>query len=471
MVQTSSDTTGRRGSGVTPVWSSKRGLILIGGAAVVLVSLGLAVASEWDAMLAWWIAIALLLPPLLWALKTQHVTLITICAITFATQFTTVPFFYVNRDNFHWGHVKPFGFTAWEAFPILAKVALFLVALAAFFNWFYPIRIVGGSLRKLRSTRIVLDGKNTDLRFELAPRQNSVLYVTLILFIVVALVQFILWMFSKGISIVGVEPPNLPYRLSGILHYFTHYIVPLLLAYLYWKTKRNAFPMLVLLAYAWVLGLSSTSRSALVLVMLPVLAFAWLDQRFFMLLLAGVGTLAGFQIVTLARGFIQIIAFGEVGVVTDIGIGTIVLDIISDPDSPLRRFDFALQVFIAVFSRVDGFENLVMSQHYDPYQVVGPFGFMLRMISRGLAPMDIDAHHLQWQGNTLPEGWFNGGALLSKAVIVGNAGIWWIVMGAAGAALTLGVLEKSTARLWLLFTPPALVGAGGLGIMWIIYFC
>src|SRR5260221_2514209 len=174
---------------MSPAWLGRRALIRIGGAGVVLVSIGLALASEWSAVLAWWIAIALLLPPLLWALKTRYVVLITICSIAFATQFATVPFFYVNRENFAWGHVKPFGFTAWEAFPILGKVSLFLFALVVFFRWFYPISLFGGSLRKLRSrmsrrfTPAVSD-PHTHLWFELAPRRNSFLYVLLILLVV-----------------------------------------------------------------------------------------------------------------------------------------------------------------------------------------------------------------------------------------------------------------------------------------------
>ena len=86
-------------------------------------------------------------------------------------------------------------------------------------------------------------------------------------------------MFQNGISIVGVEPPRLPFKLSGILHYFTKYVVPLTLGYLYYRSPRNLPTALLLLGYGLLLGLTSVSRSALVLVLLPVLGLAWIDRR------------------------------------------------------------------------------------------------------------------------------------------------------------------------------------------------
>lgn len=421
-------------------------------------------------------AIALLLPPLLWALKTRYVALITICSIAFATQFITLPFFYLNKDKFAWGHVKPFGFTALEAFPMLAKVSVFLLALIIFFRWFYRIAFIGGSPHNLKARlpqswlSTISTKKNQGAINALKPHRNAWLFVLFIIAIITVMVPLHFWMFSQGISIVGVEPPNLPYRLSGILHYFTKYIIPLVLGYLYLKTERGFFPMLLLLAYAWILGLSSVSRSALVLVMLPVLALAWLDRRHLLILVAGLGTLLGFSIVTLARAIVHIVVGGKSGAVTESGIGAILFEVINDPSSRLMEVDFLFMEFVGVFDRVDGFSNLVMSQYYNPNEVIGVFGFILRMINRNLAPFDLDLHHLQWQGNVLPEGFVNGGALLSNAVIVGNEGLWWVLIGAMVAALTLVILEKSTERLFMRYRASELIGTGVIIFLCMTYF-
>lgn len=447
-----------------------------GGGGVILVSVALTLVGELAAMLAWWISIALLLPPLLWASKTRHVALIVICGLGFSTQFITVPISYIYRDNFPFGDVKPFGFTAWEAFPMLAKVSLFLFALIIFFRWFYRISFFGWAQRKLRAklshaSMHSISGRQYQFAdFHLKPRRNSWLYMLLIILVIAATVPLNLWMFSRGISIVGAEPPSLPYKLAGILHYVTRYIIPLLLAYLYLRTKRNWFGMLILIAYAWILGLSSLSRSSFMFVVLPVLLLAWLDRRQLMLFVAGLGGVVGYYAITLARSFVLFATAGKSYAVTDINIGAILLNILSDPDSKILKYDSLVNALSGIFGRIDGFTNLVMSQYYNPYAVLSPFGFILRQIWRGLAPLDVDLHHLQWQGNVLPTGFYNGGALLSNAVIVGNAGIWWVVISAVVAAATLAILEKSTKRLFMHYKAPGLIGAAIIGFLSMVYF-
>ncbi len=441
----------------------------------MLASLGLALAGEFDAMLAWWMAIALLLPPLLWAFKTRYVALITICSIAFATQFITLPFFYLDREEFAWGHVKPFGFTALEAFPMLAKVSVFLLVLIIFFRLFYRISFIGGSLCKLAtslpatSASTVLDRKHQKINIGLSPHRKSGLYLLLIILIIAALVPLNLWMFSQGIGIVGVEPPHLPYRLSGILHYFTKYITPLALTYFYFKTMRGWLPMLLLLSYAWVLGLTSLSRSSLMFVLLPVLYFAWLDRRRLILVVAGFGASIGYSFVSLARTFVYFVSAGKSGGKFDTGIGAICLSIISDPESRILEISSILRILGDIFGRIDGFSNLVMSQYYNSYKVIGPWGMVLDMFWQGLAPMDLDLHHIQWQGNVLPEGFVNGGGLLSTAVILGNAGLWWITIGALVAAALLVVLEKSAIRLTNLYKAPYLFSTAVTGFFSLYY--
>lgn len=454
----------------------RRKIPAIGATVVGVASIAMAVSGELEAMLAWWMVIALLLPPLLWVLKTRYVALKTICLLAFTTQFVTLPFFYINRDDFAWGHVKPFDFTAVEAWPMLSKVMIFLVCLIIFFKLLYRLRLIGGSGNP-RSGRLHLPSSQSKLKSFFAdnaqylkPSRQTWLYTSLIILVITILVPLNLWMFSQGISIVGVEPPNLPYRLSGILHYLTKYIIPLLLGYLYWKTKRGLFPMTLMLGYACVLGLSSVSRSSLIFVMLPVLAFAWLDRRNWLLAVGGLGTVAGFGVVSLARNFVYIISAGKTGAVTDVGILPVITGILTDPDSPFREADFLLRIFVRICGRIEGFENLVMSQFYDPNSDVGPLGFLLRMIWRPFAPIDQDIHHIQWQGNVLPEGFVNGGALLSNAVILGNANLLWIIASALVAAGTLVLLEKSAHRVIARYGFPDLLGSALVGFLSIIFF-
>lgn len=456
-------------------------VLYCGAGSVICISLWLALAGEYEAMLAWWLLIMLLLPPLLWALKTRFVALVTICSLAFASQFITLPLFYLNRDEFAWGHVKPFGFTALEALPMLIKVAVFLYALIIFFGLFYRVSFVGKSSRKLSNrfyksntstnsaSNFVTHNNQVNNNFA-SPHRSSGLYLFLIVLVIVALVPLNLWMFSQGISIVGVEPPHLPYRLSGVLHYFTKYMIPLTLTYLYFKTKRGWLPMLLMLSYAWVLGLSSVSRSSLMFVMLPVLYCAWLDRHQLLLAVAGFGALIGFSFVSTTRNYVYVVSAGKSGVDVDTGVFSIVLSIATNHDSRIWKLTSVLAIIGSIFGRIDGFDNLVMSQYYDPCQVVGPFGMLVDMLWQGLVPVDLDLHHMQWQGNTLIEGFVNGGGLLSNAVILGNAGLWWTILSALVAAVTLVLLEKSTKRLVKLYKMQHMYVTVIIGYLSLSYF-
>jgi hypothetical protein len=424
-------------------------LIVYSTCFITLCSLGLASTGEIQGMLAWWIAIAFLLPPLLWALKTRYFTLITICSITFFTQFITLPFFFLNKEDFTFSHIKPFGFTALEVAPMFLYVAVFLYALIILFKllyWLYPF----GRTKKIKEnwgqTAPFLSNKmsNATLPIRTDKNKRSWAFYALIILIIVIVTPINLWMFSMDIGLTGIEPPTLPYRLAGFLHYATKFIIPFVLGYLYWKTKGGWLLMFLLLSYAWILGLSSISRGALIIVMLPVLVAALLNRQYIMSFVALFGTILGVAFVTLARTFIYIIdGNNKSGASTEFNIISIGFNIISDQDSPFKEPDFLLTVFVGIVGRVESFKSLVMANYYDLTEVMSPFGFIQRMVWRGFAPIDTDLHHLQWQGNILPEGFYNGGSLIANVIILGNVSLLWLPACSAVVALLLVILEKT----------------------------
>ncbi len=439
-------------------------------------SFAMALSGEFEAMLAWWMVIILLMPPLLWAQKNHYISLKVICFLSFMTQFVSLPFFYFDRDNFAWNHVKPFGFTAVEALPILSKIMLFLVILIISFKLLYRLHIFGGSSNPNygRAQRSSALSKGTSFfaykAHFLNPSRYSRIYGFVIFLIIILVVPLNLWMYSHGISIVGVQAPKLPYKMSGILHYLAVFIVPLLIGFLYWKTRRNFFLVMILICYSWILGLTTVSRFALLIVLLPVLAFAWLDQRRWLLMFASMGALVGFAVVSLARNFVHIVSGNEVGAYTGNSILSIILDIFTEPDTPFREADFLIRTFVGIFDRIDGFGNLVMSKFYDPNAVLSPLGFLLRMICRPFAPFDVDLHHIQWQGNVLPFGFYNGGALLSNAIILGNASLLWIVASAFVTALMLVLVEKNVNIVIASYGLSNLFAPALIGFLAIVFF-
>jgi hypothetical protein len=447
--------------------------ILIGSALITFPSLVLVINSEIEALFAWLIAIALLLPPLLWALKTPYVALKTICLLAFITQIITLPFFYIARDEVTLP--KNFSFTAEEAWRILSSVMIFLFCLIGFFKLFYRLRLFHG-LAKPESDRFQLHIPQATLRQYPSKHVNSTvsgrkrhIYSLLVVVVIVVVSPLNLWMYSQGIGLAGVSPPKLPFKLAGILHYFTAYFVPILLGFLYLNSKRGFLLSMVLICYALLSGLTSLSRKNFLLLSLPIIGLAWIERRRLLLVVAGLISIAGYSVVTFARGFVYTVLGGISMADTSNTILSVVVNILTYQDK-LFDVDTLLQTFYHVFNRIEGFENLVRSKSYDLYAVCKPIDLILRLIWRDLAPIDVDLHHLQWQGFVLIEGFNNGGALLSNVVILANANLLWIIASALLVAGILVALEKSTYRMISLYRLPDWIAFILIGYMSIVFF-
>lgn len=439
-----------------------------GGVALMGVGSALLIANdEWQAMSAWWVATIFLLPALWLAQRSRFLTIQVVCLVAFFTQFITVPTFFLAHDEFELTQTKAFEFTVWEVLPIFFKVGTFLVLLGLLLN-LAPLRRLLPRRAKIKPASQGIQLNDTKL-VRVKDSKKAGMYVALIAIVVMALTPLNVWMFQQGISIVGVEPPTLPYRLSGILHYLTKYIAPLFLGYLYYKSRHDLFPALLLLAYGLLLGLSSVSRSAMVMVLLPVLALAWMEKRSLVMFVVGTGLLLGYAMISKARDLVYFVTNGTSGALTDSGIFEIIGNLMENIE--LVEFRFFSDVFTAILNRIEGFENLIRSSQYDPNAIPGgAFGFILRMIWRPLEEIDLDSHHIQWQGNILPEGFVNGGALLSNVIIASNANPVWIVMAALVTGIILVSLEHSARVLARKYGLSAAIESFIISLMTIIFF-
>lgn len=415
---------------------------------ISLIAILLIIFYKFIITLAFFSAIVLLLPPLIWSIKTRFVTLISICSIAFLTQIITLPFFYLNADDFLWGNIKPFRFSVYEAISILINVTIFLLSLIIFFKYLYKFTFFGGSVI-LEKNKIKTVFRNLNLKYlsDNSNSKNTHIYITLFILLIMFLVPLNLWMFSQGVSIVGVQPPQLPYHLSGVLHYFTKFLIPLTLAYLYSKTRRNLFTMVILVLYGLLLGLTSISRSSLMFILLPILYFSLYDLRKWQFIFVCFFSLIAFAMVTEIRNYVYILNGSVIAGNFSNSLFIILLEMVTDPKSKIFEITSIFKVIITIFNRIDGFDNLVMSEYYDIYKVNSPIDLILGQVWHGFSTVDLDLHHIQWQGNILPDGFVNGGGLFSNIVILGNASLWWIILCALMVSAILIFLEKGVIRL------------------------
>ena len=88
-------------------------------------------------------------------------------------------------------------------------------------------------------------------------------------------------------------------------------------------------------------------------------------------------------------------------------------------------FIFKLLVsFKDILFRFDNFSNFILASNYDSSRTIGGKGFLYWLIYKPLVNLDVDAHHLAWQGYTMDKGLFHIGGLLSNFLIVYGTGIF-----------------------------------------------
>lgn len=392
----------------------------------------------------------LIFPPFLLSLSTPYISLKIFLLISLVTQYITLPYFFLDRDRWIFSDTIPFGFTALETFPILLKISLFLFAVLFFFRLIFRLSWTQRSIRKFS----IASEYNSSFKEKSMKKKipnpfvindlKTMKFSLLIFLLIPPLIILNLWMYSNGVGITGVAPPRLPYKMSGILFYFTKFLVPVLLGYLYFKSKRRFLLMITYLIYAWIFGLCATSKGAVLIIMTPVIALAWIDKRYFVFLTAALGTVVGVFLASGARYYVHYVDQNVTGADTTYSLFFLINSIVFDPTSRLWDLDFLPWMIAGIAGRVEYFGSLVQAQYYDPDAVVGAVGFLLRMIWTGLVEIDVDAHHIEWQGYILPKGFFNGGSILSNAIIVSNSALWWLMISGLITAVMLVAIEKST---------------------------
>jgi len=245
--------------------------------------------------------LAMILPPifgagLLVAYKQRSMVLTMFMGFTFISHAIAPAFFFLQKRSYSYsgdfGAVKNFGFGAGELLRIYGTVFVFTAAVLLF-------TIVGIRMTRRRGPRRVFvsgDPKKT--------RRRALYDVLIIVFLIVVAVPQSMMMYRWRVGVTGLVSPILPFRLTGILYYSRGFLYPVLLFVAYALSKRKLPTMVAILLYAWLAGLCSSSRYVLVISMVPVILFAFLDRQRIRFVVATAIAGFAFMTVTYSRTYI-----------------------------------------------------------------------------------------------------------------------------------------------------------------------
>lgn len=403
-----------------------------------LVSLFLILADEWEAVGAFWIMIVCLLPAMWMALRTSYLSIKIFCATVLITQIITVPLFYLRPDRYLFDEHRPFSFTAVDALPIYLHLGIFLFLVATVLK--VSQRLIGRPAQWTASRTI----SNASGAMIAGRVRRQTMYVIAIFLLMLISLPVKFWMFDMGVGIVGAPPPRLPFRFSGILTYLFGYIIPLAIGYFYIKSKRNSLLLvLIISAYALLIGVSSSSKGIMLLTMAPIIAFAWFDRRWTILSLSGLMTGFGVLVVAASRQIVHISDGLTTGSFTELGtLGTLVKTFALLEWSPEMLF-----IFADITDRVEGFQGLLLASQFNSDAVGGAWNLFIKTINNGWISLDHDAMHLEYIGYTIPLGFYNIASSFNDWMFMAtNKNPLMVLPFVAYAALTLIILERMIMR-------------------------
>jgi hypothetical protein len=293
-------------------------------------------------------------------------------------------------------------------------------------------------------------GNNNDKIFINKRKKSNKKNSHFLVFIVAILIPLHFLTYRYGINIAGISPPDLPFRISGILFYLTKYIIPFYLIYIYWIGDKKIYALLGLTLYAYVLGVTTISRSIPVSIIIPLLLIAIYKKEKFKSLFLIINIIVIFMLTTQIRNDIYTIENNQLIAKIDKSPIENIINVFLNKENFINFYGF-INTLNEIFNRIEGFKNLVFSYTYNPELVAQPWIFLLRMISWNFGEYSSDNHNLQWVGEHLPDNFVLGGGLLSNALIIGNFGFIWLILLAIITAVLLYIIEFSVNRFQINF--------------------
>jgi hypothetical protein len=299
-------------------------------------------------------------------------------AAAFASAWLAPLGFFFEKDKFSQtggqGTVKEFAFDSlqfvWSYQPVLLTHFLALTFAILLLRLFAgasgaPAGIASGALYSApRATRAAAT----------PDAGRDWLHRGLLLILVAALCWLNVWMFNNGIGITGIEPPALPFRLSGISYYVSRFVAPLLILWLLLKFRPTSLDLALLLGYAAFAAFTAVSRTSLILLCIPVLLVVVRDRRIVLGLAALAWVAFIYPYLGFARNFVYLADQG-------INIRNVDFSVLQVIGGSLleKGEELLLAAPLAVVERVGGAQDVILAAQYDRDVAGGPLMEFIRL--------------------------------------------------------------------------------------------
>ena len=251
--------------------------------------------------------------------------------------------------------------------------------------------------------------------------KNDLLIIILI--IASSLMRF--YMFYAGIGIPGIAPPELPFRLTGILYTLNNIMIPAILSYYFVSSKKTLLLYFMYCLFILIYSALSLSKISLVITGFTIIFFAFRHERWLLGLFSSLIALISFILINLGRTNYIIYMENkfqpyllpsrepfQYSLVTDTFLN-------NDYNFWSILSSYLGQLLDASLGRLSNFISLLQSSRYDMRNVDGlnPIDVATKVFLHPFqSTINVDQHHMEWQGYTLSAGQYHGGQLFSDSV-------------------------------------------------------
>jgi hypothetical protein len=249
-----------------------------------------------------------------------------------------------------WTAVKQFDFSVEQ------YAAIFLPVIGMYFLMIILLNFLDIFLPSSRQNV----SSNFDGSASLLEAQSTRNYSRVIVCVVLFMLPVHDFMFSNMVAVTGqshLQNP-LPFKMGGILFYFTKILLPLILLSLYFKTRSSLLLLIVVLGYALFVGLTQMSRSSLFMLVLPVLFIHQYRKEYAYVLFSGMCLIFG----ALLLGYFRELAteIEVFGIIKGQSISSLLYLILPE----LSNFSFQYESLVNMASRFGGGQDVVLASQY-----------------------------------------------------------------------------------------------------------
>lgn len=302
---------------------------------------------------------------LICALKSRSYTVVVFAALGFISGCLTPITFFYEKEKYTFGGfsaVKSFVFSADSFVVIYAGLILsyFITLTVATFGRKVKVPSANITIKKM-----IRENKVNNYKFAL------ILYIAIAVFVLINIV-----MYELGVGITGIEPPRLPFKISGILYYLSRFIFPLLVTLILSKIKPNIHHFGIVIIYALFASITSVSRANLVLMFLPVIIIGYLKGKKILLLFSIISMFTIYPFVGYARNFVFDVENGVSVKNKDYTLVQVFYNTFSGHEAALGG---AVEGAMALLERIGGGQDVALAAQYDSNLVGGPFREFIRL--------------------------------------------------------------------------------------------